>query len=345
MDRPRVSVASLGGTITMTSAARGGPVEPRLSADELLEAVPGLVDVAEVAASTLAAVPSASLGFSDALAALEWAEHAVRGGARGAVLVQGTDTLEEMAYLLDLYWDRPEPLVLTGAMRTPQQEGAEGPANLLAAVRVAASAAARGHGVTVVMNDEIHAARWVGKSHATNVAAFTSPGWGPLGHVVEQQVIAAPAASRWPPLPRPAVPGDRLRQHGRPRVALLELALGEGPEMLLSAVHAGYDGVVLAGFGAGHVSAAVSEAVSDVASRMPVVVASRTGAGSTLRHTYGYPGSECDLVDRGALMAGWLAPRKARLLLWALLAAEASADRLGAELTRRGSTPVPQAKA
>jgi L-asparaginase len=246
--------------------------------------------------------------------------------------------MEEMAYLLDLYWDRPEPLVLTGAMRTPQAAGAEGPANLLSAVRVAASEAARGHGVVVVMNDEIHAARWVCKNHTTNVAAFTSPGWGPLGHVVEQRVVTSGSARRWPSLPRPT----QVQEHiscGLPRVALLEQALGEGPELLLSAVRAGYDGVVLAGFGAGHVPAVVAEAISEVTTRIPVVVASRTGAGSTLAHTYGYAGSESDLVDRGALMGGWLDPRKARLLLWGLLSAGFSADRLSQEFTERSSSP------
>lgn len=80
----------------------------------------------------------------------------VDGGVNGVVVVQGTDTIEETAYLLDLYWDLREPLVVSGAMRAPSAAGADGPANLLAAIVVAASAAARDRGALVVLNDDVH---------------------------------------------------------------------------------------------------------------------------------------------------------------------------------------------
>ena len=110
---------------------------------------------------------------------------AVRDGAHGVVVTQGTDTMEETAFLVDCLWDDDAPFVFTGAMRNPTLPGADGPANLTAAIRTAAVDAARGRGAMVVFNDEIHAARFVRKTHSTSPAAFRSPDAGPIGHVVE----------------------------------------------------------------------------------------------------------------------------------------------------------------
>ena len=135
MRKPLVAVASLGGTATMTSeTGNSAGVTPTLGVEELLAAVPGLSDAARLQAKTLAGLPGASLGFADVLEALQWAGTAVEAGADGVVLVQGTDTLEETAYLLDLHWGRPEPIVVTGAMRAPQPAGPHGPAHLPAPV-------------------------------------------------------------------------------------------------------------------------------------------------------------------------------------------------------------------
>src|SRR5690606_35815882 len=131
-------------------------------------------------------LPSASLGFDDLLAlAAEIRGRLARGGVDGVVVTQGTDTLEEAAYLLDLFHTAAEPVVVTGAMRNPALAGADGPANLLAAVRTAAHPASRGRGVLVVLADQIHAASRVRKTHTSGVGAFTSPDSGPLGLVAE----------------------------------------------------------------------------------------------------------------------------------------------------------------
>src|SRR5262245_21266668 len=170
---PLVALGSLGGTITMTSTSPHSGVTPTAGADDLVAAVPGLDAVAEVHATTLRAVPSASLTFDDVLAALAWARGEVEAGAAGVVLVQGTDTLEETAYLLDLFWERAEPLVVTGAMRPPQHAGADGPANLLASVATAVSPQMHDAGVVVVLDDEVHAASRVRKTDSTALHAFT----------------------------------------------------------------------------------------------------------------------------------------------------------------------------
>ena len=187
-----------------------------------------------------------------------WAAEAVADGADGAVLVQGTDTIEETAFLLDLVWRRAEPLVVTGAMRNAAAAGPDGPANLLAASVVAGSAAARDRGVMVVLDDHAHAAARVRKTDSTALHAFSSPPFGPLGRVHEGGVSFVAPPGRRSALAAPA-------EDAAPRVALLETHLGDRGELLRTVAEQGYDGVVLAGFGVGHVSAETAEVVSEVA--------------------------------------------------------------------------------
>lgn len=327
--KPLLAVASLGGTITMMPTdADGQRVRPSLDVAQLLEAVPTLADAAELHTTTLQTVPSASLTFADVLRALAWAREQVADVA-GAIVIQGTDNIEETSYLLDLYWDRPEPVVVTGAMRAPRTPGADGPANLLASVRVAGEGASRNRGVLVVLNDEIHAARWVRKMRASGTDAFASPTFGPLGYVDEHLVVYGSAAGnrRTLRLPEPFT---------TPQVALLETFLGDDGAMLESLANEVFDGVVMAGFGVGHVSAAVAAAVEKTAAAMPVVLATRTGAGSTHRNSYGFDGSESDLIAKGVIPAGSLDPRKARILLASLLACGAERSEIQAEFNIRG---------
>lgn len=304
--RPRVAVRSLGGTIAMARAGDGG-ANPALDGNALVASVPGLREVASVTASTLANVPSASLDLEVLLSSLGEIQGACEDGADGVVVTTGTDTLEEVAYLYDLLWPRPEPLVVTGAMRTADAAGADGPANLLAAVTVAADPHARDRGCLVVMNDEVHAAHTVQKTHTSSPAAFRSPATGPLGRVQEGRVLLAPRT------PRPPVVA--LRQVTRiPKVALLRIALGDDTVLLSRAVDA-YDGLVVEAFGGGHVPAWWAEPLLDAARRIPVVLASRTGSGPLLSSTYGFVGSERQLLSGGLLSAGCLDGLKARVLL------------------------------
>lgn len=316
MSLPHIAIASLGGTISMTPDEAAGGVTPVLTAAQLVAAVPGLSDVAHiVVAHTLFQLPSASISCENVLTALKWASDQVDMGVTGVVLTQGTDTIEETAYLMDLYWRRPEPLVVTGAMRPPRAAGADGPGNLLAAVLTAASAQSRQRGVLVAMNDVIHAARYVRKRHTTAVQAFESPETGPQGMVIEGTVRYFHAvAPRTPQLPEPPMDMQNVR------VAIVQTWLGDTGELADMVRQAGYDGLVIAGQGGGHVPFAFAERFETLCQAMPVVVATRAGAGPALSATYGYVGSEVDLTRRGALMSGWLTPPKARTLLWALLA-------------------------
>jgi L-asparaginase len=326
-NRPRVEVLALGGTIAMTEQPTGGVV-PAVPAEALLAAVPGLDGPdgagADLRVRQLRQLPGASLTLDDVLAVAAEANAALAAGAAGVVVIQGTDTIEESAFLLDLLHDAGGtagggPVVVTGAMRNPTQAGADGPANLAAAVRVAASPAARGLGCVVVLADEIHAARWVRKTHTSSVAAFASPFTGPIGGVAEGRVTIATRPVRFPAIPFPANPfRDRAGGAG-PRVGVYPVTLGDDGEAL-AFFAARCDGLVVAGFGVGHVPVGMVPVLAELAGRMPVVLASRTGAGTVHGGTYGFPGSERDLVGRGLIPAGHLDPYKARLLLYLLLA-------------------------
>src|SRR5260370_29132552 len=151
MDHPSIAVGALGGTICMTADDADAGALPRLSAQQLVAAVPGLADIAEIRAETLLQLPSPSLNIAHVFDSLAWAERMVAAGADGVVLTQGTDTLEETAFLLDLLVTHPQPVAVTGAMRTPLTAGADGPANILAAAACAACGASRGRRVAVVV--------------------------------------------------------------------------------------------------------------------------------------------------------------------------------------------------
>ena len=256
-----------------------------LDAADLVAGVPGLAPILTARPVTFRSVPSADLSFADLAALAREIDTAVAAGAAGAVVTQGTDTLEEAAYALDCLVMAQAPVVVTGAMRNASQLGADGPANLAAALRVAASPLAAGLGVLVVMNDEIHAARFARKTHSTSPAAFRSPAAGPLGTLTEGRVSI-------PLVPRHGTPRIRLAPGAViPPVALLRLALGDGPELVDAvAGSAAVAGAVVEVFGAGHAARRNAAALKRLAARMPVVFASRTGpAGCTPRRP-GTPG-------------------------------------------------------
>jgi L-asparaginase len=306
MSLPRLLVISLGGTITMVPSAGGG-IAPKLGAAELVASVPDLAQVARIEAESAARLPSPSLTPAILVDVARRIEDGFAQGIDGAVVIQGTDTIEESAFILDLLVGGDTPVVMTGAMRGADAPGADGPANLLAAARVAASDTARGMGTLVVLNYDIHAARFVQKTHTTLPSAFASPLAGPVGAVAEGRARLFARVPRLPVLPADAGPPAP--------VALVSWAMGDDGRVLAALPGLGYAGCVIAGMGAGHVPADAAAAVGALAARIPVVLASRSAAGPVFTETYGYPGGEIDLIGRGAIPAGMLGALKARLLL------------------------------
>ncbi|AQZ52983.1 asparaginase [Martelella mediterranea] len=311
--KAKVTLIVLGGTITMTADASGG-ITPKLSAQALVDAVPGLAEIADVEPLSPFKLPSASLTLEQLGEVARMARRAVDGGASGVVVVQGTDTIEETAFALDCMWAEDAPIIVTGAMRGPEAAGADGPANILASVIAASSDQARSRGALVVMNDCIHTARAVTKSHTGLCSAFTSGAVGPAGEIMEGRpfFFAPPSPRRLPAIAPPSEPV--------PPVALLKLGLGEDARLVEALPGLGYKGAVIEAMGAGHVAERLSEPLGALAATMPVALASRTGNGPVFKSTYGYKGGEIDLLSKGLINAGRLSGLKARLLLQLLLA-------------------------
>jgi L-asparaginase len=329
MARPRVHILALGGTIA-TRPDASGVMQMGLGAEDLVAAVPPLAKLADIEAETVSRVGSHSLGF-DQIHALAVRIRALK--VDGVVVTQGTDTLEETAFLLDLLIDLDIPVVVTAAMRNPALTSPDGPGNLLAAVRVACDPWVRAHaralGVVAVMLDEVYAAADVLKAHPTRLNAFASPQTGPLAALVEDRVVPLG-------LPvRDAIVGARARlgaaSAGKESpVALLWIAFDE-PGRLIEAMLAapdrlGYRGAVVGAMGGGHVPERMVDNLTRLAAALPTVVSPRAGGGPMLRHTYGGLSSEIALRKAGPIWGGRLHPLKARVLLETCLRAGLSRE-------------------
>lgn len=308
----RVHLFALGGTIASVPLSTGG-VAPSLTAEEIVRAA-GVDETVEVSASNFRQMPSGDLTTDDMLMLAEAIEEKERSGIDGVVVTQGTDTIEETSFALDLLVRSDIPVVVTGAMRHPKLSGSDGPANVAAAVAVADSPVARGLGTLVVLNDEIHAARFVQKRHTQSPSAFGSP-IGPIGLVAERRPYILVRFKRAPELPRPiATSPSNL-------AALYKVVIGDDGRALKKLPSLGYEGLVLEALGGGHVPSRIVPAIAELAEQMPVVLSSRTRNGRILRETYGFSGSEIDLFARGVIDGSWLDGVKLRTLLELLLRA------------------------
>jgi L-asparaginase len=237
------------------------------------------------------------------------------------VITHGTDTLEETAALCDLLHDADTPIVLTGAIRPADAPGADGPANLLDAVAVAGAPEAAGLGAVVVFGGEIHAARLARKVDSVSPSAFGSPGFGPLGRVVDGRVRIAL---------RPAVRRARALDVAAlgARVDIVATALGDEGALLDAAVASGAQAIVLVAFGGGHLAPAVLTRLREAARRVPVVVSVRPERGAFLSGAYGFAGAERDVRESGAIPCGARSPQAARMTLLAGLGAGLHGDAL-----------------
>ncbi len=308
---PRLLIITLGGTIS-TAPDRRGYAVPKYGADDLLSTLPGVEEIGEITARNSGQKSSRAMTLTDMNFLAHEIDASVRSGYDGIVVTHGTDTVEETAYALSVQLALPVPIAITGAMRRPQEPGADGPANLLAALRVAATPAAADLGPVVVMHDEIHLARWVAKTHTSRIAAFSSPGFGPAGYVAEGKVHLLVQSSRQDYLGLP--------EQIEGRVELIWTSAGMDG-LLVEAATSAAQGLVIAGTGGGHVPPAVAESLDRaVKAGLPVVLASRTGSGPILESTYGGFGSETHLLSIGVYPAGSLSPLKARIRLLVALA-------------------------
>jgi L-asparaginase len=298
---PRIRFIATGGTI----ATRGGT---RMSAEEVLQLVPGLQRYARPEPEQFANIASTAMTLD------QWIQLAKRindvfdadPGLTGAVVTSGTDSLEELAYFLHLTVRTAKPVVLVGAMRNAGAPGYEGPANLLDAFRVAAADDSRGKGVLVVLNDEINSAREVSKTDALRVQTFQSRQYGILGVVDPDRVVYYRE-----PVKRHTQKAefDVSTLASLPRVDIMMFYQGASGDLLRAAVDAGAKGIVIAVAGADLTGGSLGSGIA-YAERQGVIVvaATRTGSGRIAALSG-------NRVREGMVGGEDLTPLKARILL------------------------------
>ncbi len=312
-DTPRVRLVATGGTI---SNRTGG----RLSAEELVASMPGIERYARPEFEQFANVASSELTLDQWLGLSKRLNELLRTdtGLAGLVVTSGTDTLEELAYFLDLTVRSEKPVVVVGSMRNPSTLGYEGAANLLEGFRVAAAPSAKGKGVLVVLNDEINSAREATKTDALRMQTFQTRGYGVLGVVDADRVVfyrdvvkRHTARSEF----------DVMSVTNLPRVDVVLVYQGADGDLIKAAADAGAQGIVIAGAGAGATSGTQPAAIEYALKKGVVVVTTtRTGSGRIAagrggRGRGGAGGSPPPDEQRRRVAGEDLAPVKARVLL------------------------------
>jgi L-asparaginase len=286
-----VVVISTGGTIASTEDDDGAT--PSLTGSDLVEAIPGVAAEAEIQILDFATIPSPQFTVSrmyDLVTTIR--DVAADDDVEGIVVTQGTDTLEEVSYFVDLCYDGDVPIVFTGAMRHPSLPSPDGPINLLASVRVAASDRANEFGTLVAFNDRVYPARDVTKTHSMNVDTFRSPEFGPLGTVDEDRVT-------WR---RELSTSDVTYDLDPAALTNDVVAVTVTADMPVGRLADADDAaaVCLATMGAGHVPETLVDPLADLrAADVPVVATTRSPEGRLARNTYGFRGSESTLRDLG----------------------------------------------
>lgn len=320
---PRVVLITTGGTIGSRIDPRTGAVAALNTAHELVEMLPELGGLADVEIDSFIVINSWNMTPERMLdLTRNIRRHVEREDVDAVVVTHGTDTVEETALMVDLMVDTPKPVVFTAAMRNLSETGADGPRNLADAVRVAIHPESRGRGAMLVVNERIHAARYVTKTNTVNPQTFESPEYGPIGQVTGKGVryLHDAPARRW-----------FGKESIKPGIAVVSGVTGSDSAQLDWHVERGVAGIILEGSGSGNVPAGMAGGLSRaIDAGIPVVLTTRVANGF-LAPTYGTgaaSGGGFDLVRMGVIPSlYWRAP-KARIALMVALGAGMRQDEL-----------------
>jgi L-asparaginase len=308
--RPRIVIVATGGTIAgaAESTTAAGYKSGAVAVDVLIAAVPQMKKFADVKGVQVSSVGSQDM--NDELwvkLATEVNRLAAQSDVDGIAITHGTDTMEETAYFLNLVVKSEKPVVLTGSMRPSTSLSADGPLNIYNAVGVASDPRAKGRGVMVVANDDIHGARAITKRHTTDVETFVSPEVGLIGVCLfdDREFSRSPARAHTTATPFKVSTGQTL-----PRVDIIFAHAGMSPDLIDAAVANGAKGLVIAGVGDGNMTTPALDAVKRAVAKGVVVVrSSRVGEGIIRRNI------EVDDDKVGTVASLELNPAKARVLL------------------------------
>jgi L-asparaginase len=314
----KILLIHTGGTIAMEENKNTGGVNTK-ETHPLEATISELSDIAEIVVKNYVNLPSPHITPFHMLELASFINKQTEEDQYdGLVITHGTDTLEETAYVLDLILETPIPVIVTGAMRSSNEHGSDGPYNLISSVRVACEHQSLGKGVLVVFNDEIHAAKNVTKTHTSNIATFQSPQYGPIGIVTKRGVLfhhTPLRSSRF-----------QVKQFSK-NVILLKAYAGMDGE-LINAASKTADGVVIEALGQGNLPPATVPAIQELISRkIAVVLVSRCFNGIA-QDIYSYEGGGKHLKELGVVFSNGLNGQKARLKLMIALEHTNSTEKL-----------------
>lgn len=308
--KPRVKIFATGGTIAGVQAntETAGYTAGAVSVDDLIKAVPQLKDIAELSGEQVANIGSQTMNNAVWLKLASRLNEAMKDpNTDGAVITHGTDTMEETAYFLSLTVKTDKPIVMVGSMRPSTSISADGPMNLYNAVAIAGDPGAKGKGVLVILNDEIHYAREVEKMNTTQLNTFHSPNRGRAGLVNTGKI-------KWF--------NQSTTRHGNqsefsvnekttlPRVEIVYSYANFGRDVIDFLVKQGVKGIILAGVGDGNSTDDALAALTEAAKKGVIVVRdSRVGSGLVVRNM------EVDDDKMGFIASEGLNPQKARILI------------------------------
>ena len=321
VSKKTITVISTGGTIAMGVEPKTGGAVPLLSGEDLVKSMASLRNIARVDIMNFSNKPGTHLSMNDVLELAKVIQGLFKQKkADGVVITHGTDTLEETAYALDLLVQHDNPVVITGAMRNSSELSWDGPANLFNSILTAVSNVSRAKSVMVVFNNEIHLAREVTKANATQLNAFRSPLFGPVGVIYGERVQFVRTGGL-----REIIPAKEISA----QVELIKFTLDMSDFLLESIRNSHLEGIVIEGAGVGHVSETCAEGIRALVDAGKVVIlTSRCYEGVALQESYAFPGSEKDLRRIGAIVAPSLNGQKARIKLILALSYTRDLDRI-----------------
>jgi len=298
----KILVLHTGGTISMQADASGAVVT---SSDNPMNHVSNPLEGIQVHTLDFFNLPSPHIKPKHMLALYQKIKEEANN-YDGVVITHGTDTLEETAYFLDTMEVPHMPIVLTGAMRSSNELGSDGVYNYLSALRVASDDRAADKGVLVVMNDEIHAAKYVTKTHTTNVSTFQTPTHGPLGLIMKHEILYFKTAE-------PRVRFDL--DHIQGLVPIISAYAGMTDELIDMLDLDQLDGLIIQAFGAGNIPKETSQKLESLLQKgIPVALVSRCFNGIA-EPVYAYQGGGVQLQKSGVFFVKELNAQKARLKL------------------------------
>src|SRR5690625_2417334 len=304
----RIALITTGGTIAGVSPDDTATARYQINTDgqTLVDAIPALNELAHIEIHSLLQIDSSTITAAQQVEIVNAARQLLtRSDIDALVITHGTDSLVETATLLQFCLKSSKPVVLVGAMRPASALSADGPLNLYQAVLVATHADAHNLGVLVVMQDNIHSARFVRKSHSSKPDAFTSPDTGPLGVICDGIIYigCTPRRAHTTHSPFSLSAGDIL-----PAVDIIYDHPNANPALYQASKDSQRAGVVIAGMGNGHLSAAArAGAIELQQAGIPVIRASQNHSGPVVP-------AELD-QELGTFAAHWWSPNGARILL------------------------------